>query len=181
MSAESGTENEEQQAAAVRSSGNAENEPEYDSSRRIWGGVADGGLLVFLAGLVVGLTFLLALIPYVGWACILPAQLFLPVCVALWALLRDLNGGRFAPGKRVSHSVIVDVRTGEVASNMQCIGRNSYYALIALFACWTCACSFMVGMPLLWLVSVVDGILLATSERNQRFGDFLAGTRVVPK
>ena len=181
MSTPSNTPNSEEVETAVVLVDQSESSQDVDTASRLWSGVADGGLLVFLVVCVVGLTFLLALIPYVGWMCFIPFQLIAPLGLGLWALLRDLGAGRYAPGKRVSRSVIIDARSGQPASNLQCMGRNLYYALLAFFGGITCMCSFMGALPLLVLISIVDGILLATTSRHQRLGDLMVGTRVVQK
>ena len=93
-------------------------------------------------------------------------------------VMRDFNAGAFSIAKRISQMRVVNVKTGQSASNRQAIWRNSYYLGLALIGMipW-------IGGPVasffFMMFIVLDIMMILANPRGRRLGDFLAGTQVV--
>ncbi|WP_422361895.1 RDD family protein [Reichenbachiella sp.] len=82
------------------------------------------------------------------------ANFLIPVCFVFVMIIKDRDGGR-SIGKRLTGFVIVDSKSNDPASKVQCIVRNLTFPL--------------------WPIEAL--LLLGTPE--SRLGDFVAGTKVV--
>lgn len=100
-------------------------------------------------------------------------------CLPLAAMigLRDVSSGHFNLGKRISHMRVVDCRTGQSASNLQALGRNSYYCVLLLVAALPLI--DVATSPLFGLFAVLDLIAIISNPKGRRLGDFVAGTQIV--
>lgn len=112
-----------------------------------------------------------------GYFTAMVGNAFVVVLAAYWAV-RDLQGGRFSPGKRLARFRVVSAETGEVASPMSSVLRNSYMIVLILLA----AAPFLnwLDSAIVFLVMIVDIIVMVASPNNQRIGDLIAKTQVVP-
>jgi uncharacterized RDD family membrane protein YckC len=101
------------------------------------------------------------------------------LCLPLAALigLRDVSAGTFNLGKRISNMRVVDCRTGQPASNLQALGRNSYYCGLLLVAAFPLI--DMATSPMFALFSALDVIAIISNPKGRRLGDFVAGTQIV--
>jgi uncharacterized RDD family membrane protein YckC len=99
----------------------------------------------------------------------------LPLAVLIG--LRDVSAGSFNPGKRISNVRVVDYRTGKSASNLQALGRNSYYCGLLLVAALPLI--DVATSPLFASFVVLDVIAIISNPKGRRLGDFIAGTQVV--
>jgi uncharacterized RDD family membrane protein YckC len=105
------------------------------------------------------------------------SKLLLPFLAIYWCL-RDLNGGKFSPGKRLGRFRVVSLETGQTASNFSCVLRNSYYVILIILAAvpfWD-----FFNMGLVTMVMILDLIVMIATPNNQRLGDLIAKTQVVP-
>lgn len=93
--------------------------------------------------------------------------------------LRDLEGGRLSPGKRLLGLCVVDARSGLLPHGCQGLARNGPYLLGCLLGVMGGACP---GWGPLWMLATLgmDLPLLILHPRRRRLGDLLAGTRVEP-
>jgi len=137
---------------------------------RMGGGAIDAVIPFVLGGFII----MFHIIPVLGMI----IGLFGGFIMGGWALFRDTGGGIYAPGKMVTKMVVIDIDSGELASMQQCLIRNSYYGFTAFFA--VIPCVWLLAMPTLTFLTVVDAVMIAATPNNQRIGDYLAGTRVVP-
>lgn len=97
--------------------------------------------------------------------------------VSAYTLVKDVGGGRCSFGKLVAQTQVVDAATGQTASARQCVGRNVTYAILWLGS----ALPDPVGSVAWGLIAthvLVDLLLVLTSPRARRFGDYVAGTEV---
>jgi len=141
--------------------------PRAAVGRRLGSSALDAGLLY--AGLIV------MSIPIPALACV--DFMIAPIIATAW-LIRDLKGGQLSPGKQMGHFQIVDINTGELASNAQCVGRNAYYAILNFVA--IIPFLEMINLGFFALVMAVDVVIMITRPDNRRIGDLMAGTQVVP-
>ena len=130
---------------------------------------AQGTLAVCLASL--------APITALGYVTALIAKLILPVLAIYWGV-RDLNGGRYSPGKLLGQFRVVDITSGQIADTKQCLLRNSYYVLLIILAALPFWDFF--NMFLVTLVMCIDLLVMIASPTNRRIGDLIAKTQVVP-
>ena len=112
-----------------------------------------------------------------GYFTAMVGNAFVVFLAAYWGV-RDLKGGRYSPGKRLARFRVVSTETGEVASTMSCVLRNSYMIVLILLA----AAPFLnwLDFGLVTLVMFVDIVVMIASPKNQRIGDLIAKTQVVP-
>jgi uncharacterized RDD family membrane protein YckC len=93
-------------------------------------------------------------------------------------IMRDFNAGAYSIAKRVSHMRVVNLKTGQSASNSQAIFRNAYYLGLPVMAIIP-----VIGGPIALIFFVLfiplDVIMILASPQGRRLGDFLAGTQVV--
>jgi len=105
------------------------------------------------------------------------SHLVLPILAVYWGV-RGLKGGRYSPGKRLGRFRVVDAKTGQLATDKQCVLRNSYYVALILLAAlpfWSFFNMFLVG-----LVMLLDVTIMIATPENRRIGDMIAGTQAVP-
>lgn len=93
-------------------------------------------------------------------------------------VLRDFNGGTFSIAKRVSQMRVVDLRTGQAASNGQALLRNGYY-LILLFIGAFIPWIDLVSSSFFTMFILLDVLMIMASRSGRRLGDILARTQVV--
>lgn len=103
---------------------------------------------------------------------------FLAVLLVCLVVLRDFKGGAFSIAKRVSQMRVVDLRTGQAASNAQALLRNGYY-LGLLFIAAVLPWIDWLSSALFTMFVVLDIAMIFASRRGRRLGDFLARTQVV--
>jgi uncharacterized RDD family membrane protein YckC len=93
-------------------------------------------------------------------------------------VLRDFNAGACSIAKRVGHMRVVNVKTGQSASNTQAFVRNSYYLALSFVAIFSWMGVFVV-LFFFWMFIALDIMMILANPRGRRLGDLLAGTQVV--
>lgn len=106
------------------------------------------------------------------------APLLAGLVTGLFWALRDVDGGRFSPGKRLTGLMVVDAATGAPASPLQSLQRNGALVAAMLLAA--------VPGPFGWLgalcvvgIAVVEAVSAMVDPEGRRLGDHLAGTRTI--
>jgi uncharacterized RDD family membrane protein YckC len=103
---------------------------------------------------------------------------FLFILLLFLIVMRDFNAGAFSIAKRISQMRVVNVKSGQSASNVQAILRNSYYLGLPLVAMIPLAGGPVASFFFMTFV-VMDVMMILANPRGRRLGDFLAGTQVV--
>lgn len=108
----------------------------------------------------------------------LTASGVLPALVgaAYWSV-RDLEGGRYSVGKRLTGLELVDAQTGKPATPQQALIRNSMYIVGWLLAAVPDPLGIL-GWFVLGLAVLVDVVLVVGHPSRRRLGDVLAQTEV---
>jgi len=135
---------------------------------RLSGALAEGGVLVGLelAGLLAS--------PFSMGA----AGMFTSAVAMIYTALRDLRGGRYRLRSRSHGALVVDVVTGQPASETQALRRN-----LPLVVAWSLAVLpdpfGLLGWMAVGFLVAVDAMLVLVRRDGRRLGDLLAGTQVV--
>lgn len=99
--------------------------------------------------------------------------------LALLILVRDVRSGLFSVAKRLGRMRVVDHRTGQPASNLQAVGRNSYYILLTLLLALPILPADLSLSALFNFFLMIDLVLIIYGDKGRRLGDRLARTQVV--
>ncbi len=97
-------------------------------------------------------------------------------CAAL-VLLRDLDGGRYSPGKRLFGLVVVDAASGRKPAAGRALARNAPLAAGWLFAALPDPFGWL-GWIVLALLGALGTAMIAGEPSRRRLGDLLAETAV---
>ena len=97
-------------------------------------------------------------------------------CAAL-VLLRDLDGGRYSPGKRLLGLVVVDAATGRPPTPARALARNAPLAAGWLLAALPDPFGWL-GWIVLALLGALGTAMIAGEPSRRRLGDLLAETAV---
>jgi uncharacterized RDD family membrane protein YckC len=106
------------------------------------------------------------------------ALFFLFFILLALIVMRDFNAGAFSIAKRISQMRVVNIKSGQQASNVQAILRNSYYLGLPLVAMVPLAGGPVASFFFMTFVAM-DVMMILANPRGRRLGDFLAGTQVV--
>lgn len=106
-------------------------------------------------------------------------DLLLAPLVVLLIAVRDVRSGLFSIGKRIAGLRVVQIGTGQPATNAQAVMRNSYYLGLTLVMMLPVIILDGLAATLFGLCVVVDVLMILATEDGRRLGDRLAGTQVV--
>lgn len=99
--------------------------------------------------------------------------------VVLVIAIRDVRSGLFSIGKRIAGLRVVQIGTGQPATNAQAVMRNSYYLGLTLLMMLPVIVLDGLAATLFGLCVVIDVLMIIATEDGRRLGDRLAGTQVV--